>query len=169
MVATTNGARLAIRARAVVVASGGFEANIPWLAVYWGPAAENYIVRGVSYNDGAVLAALYRHDVSPVGDPKGFHAVAVNARSPKHNGGIVTRLDTIPFGIVVNRNGERFYDEGEELWPKRYAIWGRLIAQQPGQIAYSIFDCEEQQAVYAAALQADRRILDRRPGRRHRR
>ena len=43
-------------------------------------------------------------------------------------------------GVVVNRNGERFYDEGEDFWPKRYAIWGRLVAQQPGQIGYSIID-----------------------------
>jgi tricarballylate dehydrogenase len=40
----------------------------------------------------------------------------------------------------VNRSGERFYDEGEDLWPRRYAIWGRLVAQQPGQIAWSILD-----------------------------
>jgi tricarballylate dehydrogenase len=40
----------------------------------------------------------------------------------------------------VNNRGERFYDEGEDLWPKRYAIWGRLVAMQPEQIAYSIID-----------------------------
>ena len=45
-----------------------------------------------------------------------------------------------PLGIVVNTKAERFYDEGEDFWPKRYAIWGRLIAQQPGQVAYSICD-----------------------------
>src|SRR5206468_6332597 len=60
--------------------------------------------------------------------------------APKFDGGIVTRLDCVPLGIVVNRYTERFYDEGEDLWPKRYAIWGRLVAQQPDQIAYSIFD-----------------------------
>ncbi len=46
----------------------------------------------------------------------------------------------MPYSIVVNREGERFYDEGEDVWPKRYAIWGRLIAQQPEQIAYSVCD-----------------------------
>jgi tricarballylate dehydrogenase len=76
----------------------------------------------------------------PVGDPSQCHAVAVDARAPKFDGGIVTRLDCIPFGIVVNRRAERFYDEGEDVWPKRYAIWGRLVAQQPEQIAYSIVD-----------------------------
>ena len=52
----------------------------------------------------------------------------------------MTRLDCLPLGIVVNRQCERFYDEGEDLWPKRYAIWGRLVAEQPEQIAYSIID-----------------------------
>ena len=46
----------------------------------------------------------------------------------------------MPLGIVVNKHAERFYDEGEDFWPKRYAIWGRLVAQQPDQIAYSIID-----------------------------
>ena len=75
-----------------------------------------------------------------MGDPKGFHAIAVDARAPKFDGGIVTRLDVIPFGIVVNRDAQRFYDEGEDIWPKRYAIWGTLIASQPGQVAYGIVD-----------------------------
>jgi tricarballylate dehydrogenase len=76
----------------------------------------------------------------PIGDPAQCHAVAVDARAPKFDGGIVTRLDCLPFGIVVNARGDRFYDEGEDVWPKRYAIWGRLVAQQPDQIAYSIVD-----------------------------
>jgi tricarballylate dehydrogenase len=75
-----------------------------------------------------------------VGDPTQCHAVALDARAPKFDGGIATRLDSVPYSIVVNRDGERFYDEGEDVWPKRYAIWGRLIAQQPDQIAYSILD-----------------------------
>src|SRR5260370_22639806 len=55
-------------------------------------------------------------------------------------GGIVARLDAIPLGIVVNQLARRFYDEGENIWPKRYAIWGGLIAAQPGQLAFSIVD-----------------------------
>jgi tricarballylate dehydrogenase len=78
----------------------------------------------------------------PVGDPSQFHCVAVDARAPKFDGGIVTRLDSVSLGIVVNASGSRFHDEGEDFWPKRYAIWGRLVAQQPGQIAYSIVDAK---------------------------
>ena len=131
-----------IRARAVVCASGGFEANLEWLRRYWGAAADNYVIRGSPDNDGRVLAALYKHGADRAGQERGFHAVAVDARAPRFDGGIATRLDSIPFGIVLNRDGRRFYDEGEEIWPKRYAIWGRNIAEQPGQIAYSLWDAK---------------------------
>lgn len=129
-----------VRARAVIIAAGGFEANLDWLKRFWGEAADNFVVRGTPYNDGTMLAKLLEKGARPIGDPKGFHAVAVDARAPKYDGGIVTRLDAIPFGIVVNRLARRFYDEGEDIWPKRYAIWGRLIAEQPGQIAHCIVD-----------------------------
>jgi tricarballylate dehydrogenase len=131
-----------VAARAVVCASGGFEANLDWLRRYWGDAADNYLIRGSADNDGQVLAALYAHGAARAGEERGFHAVAIDARSPRFDGGIATRLDSIPFGIVVNRDGQRFYDEGEELWPKRYAIWGRNVAGQPGQIAYSLWDAK---------------------------
>jgi tricarballylate dehydrogenase len=48
----------------------------------------------------------------------------------------------VSLGVVVNKHAQRFYDEGEDFWPKRYAIWGRLVAQQPGQIGYSIIDAK---------------------------
>ena len=124
----------------VVVAAGGFEASIDWHRRYWGDAALNYIVRGTPHNDGTVLQLLFDAGASPVADPTRFHAIAVDARSPRFDGGIVTRLDAIPFSVVVNRSAERFYDEGEDIWPKRYAIWGRLIASQPEQMAFSVFD-----------------------------
>ena len=129
-----------VRARAVVLASGGFQANLEWLKEYWGEASDNFIVRGTPYNKGRMLRVLLDQGVKPVGDPRQCHAVAIDARAPKFDGGIVTRLDCISFGIVVNKLAKRFYDEGEDFWPKRYAIWGRLVAQQPEQIAYSIID-----------------------------
>ena len=139
-VALNDGASRAIDAKVLVVASGGFEANIPWLKEYWGDAADNFIIRGTPHNQGGMLKELLKHGAKPEGDPRGCHAVALDARAPKFDGGIVTRLDSVPFGIVVNKEVKRFYDEGEDFWPKRYAIWGRLIAEQQGQIAYSIID-----------------------------
>jgi tricarballylate dehydrogenase len=131
-----------LHAKAVVVAAGGFEANTEWLREAWGPAADNFVIRGTPYNRGKVLRLLLDAGAQSIGDPRACHAVAVDARAPKFDGGIVTRLDSIPLGIVVNGGGERFYDEGEDVWPKRYATWGSLVAQQPGQIAYSIVDAK---------------------------
>ena len=131
-----------VRARSVVAASGGFQGNLDWMRQYWGDAVDNFVIRGTPYAKGVVLKNLLDQGAMPVGDPTQFHAVALDARAPKFDGGIVTRLDSVPFSIVVNRDGARFYDEGEDVWPKRYAIWGRLIAGEPGQIAFSICDAK---------------------------
>jgi tricarballylate dehydrogenase len=140
--AVSRGFPLTLLPRSVVVASGGFQANIDWLKEYWGEAAENFIIRGTPYAQGTILRNLLGQGVQQIGDPMQCHAVAIDARAPKFDGGIVTRLDCVPFSIVVDRNSKRFYDEGEDVWPKRYAIWGRLVAQQPGQVAYAIVDAK---------------------------
>ncbi len=131
-----------IRGKALVLASGGFESNLSWLKEAWGDAADNFIVRGTPYNTGTPLRAMLDAGAQPIGDPRACHAIAVDARAPKFDGGIVTRLDCIPLGIVVNQSGERFADEGEDLWPKRYASWGTLVARQPGQLAYCLVDAK---------------------------
>ena len=129
-----------VHAKCVVASSGGFQANLDWMREYWGDAVDNFVIRGTPYNRGKVLKNLLGQGVASIGDPTQCHAVALDARAPQFDGGITTRLDSVPYSVVVNRNGDRFYDEGEDVWPKRYAIWGRLIAQQPDQIAYSICD-----------------------------
>src|SRR3954470_23572288 len=133
-------ATASVRAACLVAACGGFESNIEWLKEYWGPAAENFLIRGTPYNKGTLLRVLHNNGVGKIGDPTQCHAVAIDARAPKYDGGIITRLDCVVFGVVVNKHAQRFYDEGEDMWPKRYAIWGRLVAGQPDQIAYIVFD-----------------------------
>ncbi|WP_372624215.1 FAD-dependent tricarballylate dehydrogenase TcuA [Falsiroseomonas sp.] len=131
-----------IRFKAFIAASGGFQANREWLRKYWGDAADNFQIRGTPYAQGRVLRDLLDQGAHEVGDPTQFHAVANDARAPMEDGGLAMRLDCVPFAIVVNRDVERFYDEGEDVWPKRYAIWGRLIAQQPGQCAFAVTDSQ---------------------------
>ncbi len=135
-----QGAQHEIRAKAVVAAAGGFESNMAWLREAWGPPADNFICRGTPYNRGKVLKLLLDKGAKQVSDATQGHCVAIDARSPKFDGGIVTRVDAVSLGIVVNKHAKRFYDEGEDFWPKRYAIWGRLIVGQPDQIGYSIID-----------------------------
>jgi tricarballylate dehydrogenase len=137
-----------IEARACVVASGGFESNLDWLREAWGQdgggtwIADNFAIRGTRFNQGVLLKDLLAHGATPIGDATQAHMVAIDARAPLYDGGICTRIDCVSLGIVVNREAERFHDEGEDFWPKRYAIWGRLVAQQPGQVAYSIIDAK---------------------------
>ncbi|MEL6998604.1 MAG: FAD-dependent tricarballylate dehydrogenase TcuA [Pseudomonadota bacterium] len=129
-----------VRARTLVTASGGFQANLDWLEEAWGPAARNFTVRGTQFAKGTLLRSLLDHGMERVAEADQCHAIALDARAPKYDAGIVSRIDSVPFSIMVNNRAERFYDEGEDFWPKRYAIWGRLIAQQPDQIAYSVLD-----------------------------
>ena len=135
-------------ARACVLACGGFESNRTWLREAWGQnargewPAERFLIRGTRFNQGVLLRAMLEAGADVVGEPSLSHCVAIDARAPLYDGGICTRIDCVSLGIVVNRDGERFYDEGEDFWPKRYAIWGRLVAGQPEQIAYSVIDAK---------------------------
>ena len=132
--------KVEISFKSLILASGGFEGNLEELVNIWGKMADNFIIRGSRFNKGIPLFSMIENGAEVVGSPKGGHMVAVDARAPRFDGGIVTRLDAIPMGIVLNIDGKRFYDEGEDIWPKRYAIWGHLIAEQPGQKAYVIVD-----------------------------
>ncbi|AHB76994.1 MULTISPECIES: FAD-dependent tricarballylate dehydrogenase TcuA [Pandoraea] len=135
-------------ARACVLAAGGFESNREWLRDAWGQnargewPADNFLIRGTRFNKGVLLKHLMDTGADMIGDPSQSHCVAIDARAPLYDGGICTRIDCVSLGVVVNRDGDRFYDEGEDFWPKRYAIWGRLVALQPGQIGYSIIDAK---------------------------
>jgi tricarballylate dehydrogenase len=137
-----------IEARSCVLAAGGFESNRDWLREAWGQnergewPADNFLIRGTRFNMGTLLKFMIDAGADAIGDPTQAHMVAIDARAPLYDGGICTRIDCVSLGVVVNKNAERFYDEGEDFWPKRYAIWGRLVAQQPSQIAYSIIDAK---------------------------
>ncbi|MFV3283040.1 FAD-dependent tricarballylate dehydrogenase TcuA [Pseudomonas sp. NY15356] len=135
-----------IEARSCVLAAGGFESNRQWLREAWGQNArgewpsDNFLIRGTRFNDGVLLRRMIEQGADTIGDPTQAHMVAIDARAPLYDGGICTRIDCVSLGVVVNRDGQRFYDEGEDFWPKRYAIWGRLVAHQPGQVGFSIID-----------------------------
>jgi len=143
-VRTAKGDR--ITAKSCVLAAGGFESNRSWLREAWGQNArgewpsDNFLIRGTRFNEGVLLKHMIDAGADTIGDPTQAHMVAIDARAPLYDGGICTRIDCVSLGVVVNRDGVRFYDEGEDFWPKRYAIWGRLVAQQPGQIGYCIID-----------------------------
>ena len=99
----------------LVTTAGGFEANLEWLAEGWGDSAKNFLVRGTPFNKGIVLKSLLAKGAQVVGDLDQCHAVAIDARAPKYDGGIASRIDGVPFSAVLNKHGKRFYDEGEDF------------------------------------------------------
>ena len=137
-----------ITAKTCVLACGGFESNREWLREAWGQNAQgewpvdNFAIRGTRFNQGTLLKQMLAMGADAIGDATQAHMVAIDARAPLYDGGICTRIDCVSLGVVVNHAARRFYDEGEDFWPKRYAIWGRLVAQQPGQVAHSIIDAK---------------------------
>jgi tricarballylate dehydrogenase len=135
-----------ITARSCVLACGGFESNREWMREAWGRnergewPADNFLIRGTRFNQGVLLKRMMQAGADTVGDPSQSHCVAIDARAPLYDGGIVTRVDCVSLGVMLNRECRRFYDEGEDFWPKRYAIWGRLVALQPAQVGYCVID-----------------------------
>jgi tricarballylate dehydrogenase len=131
-----------VAAKTMVLCAGGHQANLDWLRESFGAAADNFVVRGTPYVTGSVLRLMLDAGARRVGDIRRCHMVAVDARGPKFDGGIVTRITAIPHGIVVDRDGRRFHDEGEDARKTHFARWGARIADCPGQIAYLIMDAK---------------------------
>ncbi|SEH30369.1 tricarballylate dehydrogenase [Magnetospirillum fulvum] len=131
-----------VRARAVVVASGGYQANPVWLAEQWGDDAAELIVRGTPFAAGEPLRALFDLGAASVGTPGACHLVAVDGRLTEADGGIVTRVDGLDLGIAIDRDGKRFEDETTITGPTRYAQWGRRVAALPGRIAHAVWDAD---------------------------
>lgn len=148
----TAGGREPVIARAVVVATGGHQADLPQLRVDLGPAADRFVVRGSPYCTGHGLDLLLGLGAEPVGDRASAHLVAVDARGPRFDGGIVTRMTGIPHGIVVDRTGRRLADERADTRRTHYAQWGPRIAACPDQLAYLIVDQDGLRRVGPTAL-----------------
>lgn len=132
-----------LSAKAVVLASGGFEANAEMRARYLGPKWESVKVRGTRHNTGEVLEAALAAGASGAGQWDGCHATPIDAFAP--DVGDLSLTDSTnrlsyPYGIMVNRNGRRFMDEGEDLGAYTYAKAGGLILEQPSGVAFQIFD-----------------------------
>ena len=139
-----EGATQRLRPGSLIACCGGAQANREWLRDQWGKAADRFINRGTPFATGTVLHSLLRQGAAPVGDSATAYLVAVDARSPADDGGIVTRVRCMPSGIVVDAQALRMHDEGGDTASTRYALWGQRLARCPGQTAYLILDAGAQ-------------------------
>lgn len=132
------------RAESVILAAGGFESNPEWRKEYLGDGWENAVVRGTPYNTGAVLQAALDIGAAKGGDWGSAHSVQWDAECVENesNRVLTNRLtrQSYPLGIIVNNEARRFLDEGADFRNYTYAKYGKVILQQPGSVAYQIFD-----------------------------
>jgi tricarballylate dehydrogenase len=132
-----------VRAQAVVLACGGFQANVDWRTRYLGPGWDLAKVRGSRFNTGDGLRMALEVGAMPWGNWSGAHAVAWDMNAPPFGDiavGDGFQKHSYPLGIMVNAHGRRFLDEGEDFRNYTYAKYGRIILDQPGQFAWQIFD-----------------------------
>ncbi|WP_037370646.1 FAD-dependent tricarballylate dehydrogenase TcuA [Amycolatopsis orientalis] len=139
-----NGIVQELRAESVVLAAGGFEANRELRRAHLGPGWENAKVRGTPFNTGRMLAAALALGAAKGGDWHSCHSTQWDAFAPgnESNRALTNRLtrQSYPLGILVNRDGERFLDEGADFRNYTYAKYGKEILEQPGSVAYQLFD-----------------------------
>lgn len=138
-----NGKTTDICAKAVVLASGGFEANAEMRTRYLGPGWDLAKVRGTKYNTGKGIEMALAIGAMPTGHWSGCHATEWDMNAPPF--GDLTVGDSFqkhnyPFCIYINAKGERFVDEGADFHTFTYAKYGREVLNQPGQIAWQVFD-----------------------------
>jgi len=138
-----DGRTVEVRAKSVVLAGGGFQANPEWRARYLGPGWELAKVRGTRFNTGDVIRMALEIGAAPVGNWSGCHAVGWERNAPEFGDlavGDQFQKHSYPFGIMLNAEGRRFVDEGADFRNYTYAKYGRVILNQPGQFAWQVFD-----------------------------
>jgi len=145
VVAKRAGKTTEVKAKAVVLAAGGFQANPEWRTRYLGPLWELAKVRGTRFNTGDAIRMALDIGAAPVGNWSGCHAVAWERNAPEFGDlavGDQFQKHSYPWGIYVNAEGKRFVDEGADFRNYTYAKYGRVILNQPGQFAWQIFDAK---------------------------
>jgi len=139
--------RVDMLADAVVLASGGFEANSEWRTRYLGPGWDLAKVRGSRFNMGDGIRMALDSGAMPFGNWSGCHAVGWERNAPEFGDlavGDGFQKHSYPFAIMLNAKGRRFVDEGADFRNYTYAKYGGEILKQPGQFAWQVFDSKSE-------------------------
>ena len=125
---------------ALILCSGGFQANAEMRARYLGLNADLMKVRGSRHDTGEVLMMALGLGAKAAGHWQGAHATPIDATFPDVELGNKANRYGYTFGITVNSLGRRFFDEGEARHSYTYAKTGWAVLSQPGAVAYQIYD-----------------------------
>ncbi|WP_268952156.1 FAD-dependent tricarballylate dehydrogenase TcuA [Salinigranum halophilum] len=137
--AFTDDGPVTFSCEAVVVGAGGYESSDEKRTRYYGPKYDAMKVRGSRYNTGEGIDMTLDAGANAVGQFGGAHMALIDSEAPEFEGG-ANRVDGYQYGVIVNNDGERFVDEGEDARAHTYAKFGRRIFEQPGHEAYIIID-----------------------------
>ncbi|MEZ5909977.1 MAG: FAD-dependent tricarballylate dehydrogenase TcuA [Hyphomicrobiaceae bacterium] len=132
-----------IACKAVVLACGGFESNPEWRVRYLGQGWDLAKVRGTRHNTGDGIRMALEAGAVPFGNWSGCHSVGWDISAPPFGDRWVLdnfQKHSYPLGIMVNLEGERFVDEGEDYRNLTYVKFGKAIMAQPYRTAVQIFD-----------------------------
>jgi tricarballylate dehydrogenase len=134
-----------MKAKAVIMACGGFQANPEMRTRYLGPGWELAKVRGTRFNTGDGLNMGLAIGAASYGNFSGGHAVGWDRNAPEFGDlsvGDQFQKHSYPFFIMVNAEGKRFVDEGADFRNYTYARYGRVILNQPAQFAWQVLDAK---------------------------
>ncbi|MBI4284738.1 MAG: FAD-dependent tricarballylate dehydrogenase TcuA [Chloroflexi bacterium] len=140
LVKTKDGLKEIAARKGVVLACGGFEASPEMRAKYLGAGWDIVKVRGTKYNTGEGITMALELGAKTSGEWTAPHATQVDAGAPEHDHGSETFRESYQNGILLNTNGDRFLDEGEDFSLYTYAKFGRIVLRQPNALAYQIYD-----------------------------
>lgn len=142
-------------AEAVVLASGGFQGSAALMREHFGAGGDTMrlISPGTHHNSGDGIAMALRAGAARSGDWNGMHAEPVDARATDSAPVVLV----YPFGIVVDKSGRRFFDEGAGLVHETWEWFAREIHfRRPGAVAYTICDsCLFDVADYKRAIRSE--------------
>lgn len=133
---------------AVILAAGDYGSNDEKRVRYYGPGYDEMNVRGSRYNTGEALMMAESAGANLVGQWGGAHMALIDAASPDVEGG-ANRVDGYQYGVILNDDGERFVDEGEDARAHTYAKFGRKIFEQPNHVGYIVLDSKAHDMVRA--------------------
>jgi tricarballylate dehydrogenase len=128
-----------LNADAVILASGGFQGNRAMMRAHFGLGGETVrlISPGTGFDTGDGIRMAMEQGASVSGDWNGMHIEPVDPRS-RHSAPVVL---VYPYGIVVDQDGRRFFDEGRDLMHETWEAFARDIHfGRPKNIAYAILD-----------------------------
>ncbi|SEH13473.1 tricarballylate dehydrogenase [Natronorubrum sediminis] len=137
--AFVDGQRTEFSADATILAAGDYGSSTEKRTRYYGPGYGNMKVRGSRYNTGEVIEAAMDVGAKSAGEFGDAHMALIDAGSPDVEGGI-TRIDGYQYGLILNHDGERFVDEGQDARAHTYAKFGRRIFEQPHHEAFIVVD-----------------------------